>query len=118
MRETKARQSLIQIIKQTSFPVSARELQNLLNVNKTTIYRQIEFLKRENLVREINFGDGKIRYERVDEECHHHVVCGNCGKIEDVRIEERTLIQTIEKQSNFKIDKHSIEFMGLCASCQ
>jgi Fe2+ or Zn2+ uptake regulation protein len=124
-RITAIRKAIIFALNSSREPISvasllSRLLRNDLSANKTTIYREIEFLKQLNIVREIEFGDGKKRYELATDKHHHHIVCVKCGKIEDfdfdVDLEEHEKL--ISKQTNFRILEHSIEFFGLCKKCQ
>lgn len=110
---TKARLQLLQIFKNTNFPVSASDLLKKIKVNKTTIYRELDFLVDKGIVNEVNFGDRKKRFELKDLEHHHHLVCLNCKSVEDVNINE-----SFNVPKSFKVIKHNLEFFGFCASCQ
>lgn len=123
MRQTKTRNALTKIFINSHEPVTAGELIKKLKikhleVNKTTVYRQLESLKNLNFIKEVTFRDGRQRFEIVEDHCHHHVVCQSCGKVADVDIDEQKLISSVKKQVAFKIDSHSIEFFGLCNSCK
>jgi Fur family peroxide stress response transcriptional regulator len=52
-------------------------------VSLATVYKNLNTLKEEGLVAEINTPNGKMRYD-IFSMPHIHVVCANCGKIEDV----------------------------------
>lgn len=124
---TKGRKSIIGFFAKSKSPVSALELLSFLHaenlpVNKTTIYREIKFLKRHNIIREIQFSERNKRYELTIDDHHHHIVCKNCKQVEEVASQElESKLSLIEKeiisQNNFKDIKHSLEFFGLCASC-
>ena len=119
---TEARRKIIKILFDDLKPHTPSEILTMLlkkglHVDKTTVYRELEFLIKMEVVREVIFLDGLARYEINSVNCHHHVTCSICGRVEDVKIEEKKLIESIEKQSNFTVDRHSIEFSGLCASC-
>lgn len=123
MRITKARTAINNIFEKNHKPLSAPELLILLtkqnvNVNKTTVYRELDFLKKGNLIREVVWDDSVMRYETSDPNCHHHVVCKHCGKVSPVHINEDLLLASVEKQSHYKLDKHIIEFFGLCSECK
>lgn len=122
---TKTRVYLLELLKAISSPVSVDEIlkqfsEKGLKPNKTTIYREIEFLKQKDLVREIDLGERKSRYELQQGKHHHHVVCIECKGIEDVDLlndlaEEEN---RIAKRKKFKIINHRLEFFGICSSCQ
>ena len=100
-------------------PVDAIELTKKYKVNKTSVYRQIEVLLGIKLIKEVDFGDGKKRYERVDLGHHHHLVCDNCKSVSDVTMEKdlEAVEKKIKKLKGFKVQRHSLEFFGLCKKC-
>lgn len=123
IRITKIRSTIVEIFNDASSPISALDIKQILvdkgfNVNKSTVYRELNFFKKNKFIKEISFGDLKIRYELIGENCHHHLICDNCGNIEDIKINEKNIIKNIEKKFKFSIQKHSIEFFGVCNSCK
>lgn len=124
-RLTKARKAIVRIFLNSKAPLSASDLNSRmehedLNVNKTTIYRELDFLKGLRIIRELRLGDGKRRFEPLPDNNHHHLVCLSCDTIECIELdrcleaEEKKLL----KENNFKTINHSLEFQGLCAKCQ
>jgi Fur family ferric uptake transcriptional regulator len=73
-----------------------------------------------SLATEVNFGDGRARFERaMDRSQHGHLICTNCGKAEEFKI--NTMEKSIERiaaKSGFKIDGHRFEVYGLCKKCR
>jgi Fur family transcriptional regulator, ferric uptake regulator len=68
---------------------------------------------------QIQFQEGKLRYELAGKEHHHHLVCENCGKIEDVLSRViPALEEEIKNKHKFLVKRHSLEFFGLCEDCQ
>ena len=123
-RITAVRSLIIDLLHKNQKPTTALELQNLITkklrpVNKTTIYRELELLLNNNIIVEINFGDNKKRYEIAGLPHHHHLVCSNCDKVEDVFIDRdlHQLEQKITKEKSFTVHSHSLEFFGLCQDC-
>src|SRR3989344_3323191 len=86
-------------------PLSVQEIEKKLRgkeskIDLVTIYRNLEIFIKLELVRKIQFEEKKARYELIAESGHHHhVVCQNCGAVEDVAIEEKMLIRQVENQS-------------------
>lgn len=123
-RLTAVRRLIIDFLQQSQKPATALELQGVITkklrpVNKTTIYRELELLLNNNIIVEINFGDNKKRYEIAGLPHHHHLVCSNCDKVEDVFIDRdlHQLEQKITKEKSFTVHSHSLEFFGLCQDC-
>lgn len=122
---TKVRSNLVEILTKTSTPLSINEIlekldQKGLKPNKTTVYREIEFLTGQGMVSGVDFGEGKKRYEGSSDKHHHHIVCIKCKKVKDIDMEEDLdkLMAKISKQTGYKSVDHSLEFFGLCSSCQ
>lgn len=87
-----------------------------------TIYRTVQLFHKLGVLDQIAFDDNILRYElRVANEGHrhHHLVCINCGKVEEVDIDNLNELEAkIEKDKNFKIVDHTLKFMGYCEDCQ
>jgi len=125
-RTTPIRTALMSILSHSKQPLTPQELlaalaKQGLSANKTTVYRQLEVLQRYSIVQQVNFADRTKRYELVsDSGHHHHLVCLQCQRIEDVSFptDLETQEKLIWKQNKFKVVQHSLEFFGLCQSCQ
>ena len=124
LRATPARVAVMNFLEKTSQPVDVNSVIDYLHVNgvKTdpaTIFRMMNTLTQKGITTPISFQEGKTRYELSNKDDHHHLICDNCGKIEDV---SDTIIPTLEKQirneSGFKVLRHSLEFFGVCKLCQ
>ena len=89
-------------------------------VNKTTIYRELAFLKKQNIILELQFDDNTKRYEIMPANHHHHIVCVRCEKVEDVVLEKDLDAEekVITQNKKFQILHHSLEFYGICKMCQ
>lgn len=87
-------------------------------IDKATVYRILTGFKELGIVKEIHLGDREAYFELTDNAHHHHLVCEECGGIEDVTLCEELLLREVKKQSSFKIKSHSLEFFGSCQDCQ
>lgn len=124
-RLTRARKAIIRIFLDSGTPLSAVEVMTLLqsnkvNVNKTTVYREIDFLMSHDLLYELHLGDGRKRYEATKDDHHHHLFCVSCSGIECVELDKclEAEEKKISEEKNFRTIKHSLKFPGLCAKCQ
>lgn len=113
MRLTKARKQILKEFGNIVSPISAFDLLKKVKVNKTTIYRELNFLLGKNLIQEVDLLDGKKRYEGTDSGHHHHLVCISCNDVKDVDFEEN-----FDLPGDFSVIKHSLEFFGYCKNCQ
>jgi len=122
-RITKSRQQLLSILK--DYPLTVAEIAGALKKKKisidlASIYRGLELFKQMGIVAEIDLGEGKKRYELKEEnKHHHHLVCNNCGRVEDAfSKEEENFIKKLQKKTKFSVQSHSLELFGLCHGCQ
>lgn len=124
-RITKARSALLELFASHHSPLSALELQHLLAqqkivVNKTTIYRELDFLIQHNIIHTVAFGDDTARYELQSRDHHHHIQCTSCGDVVDLPLQNELaeIERHIVKSTHFVIEKHALEFFGVCPKCQ
>lgn len=123
-RFSATRNLILSLLSKSKQPLSVFDLQKAFEMqkflaNKTTIYRELDFLKEQKLIEEFQLDDGVRRYEALSRH-HHHVVCVKCKKIECVELvtELKSQEKEIEENNKFKIISHSLEFYGLCQKCQ
>lgn len=124
-RMTAARRFMIGALCDAKSPLAATDIlkdldKHKLHSNKTTVYRELAFLEKQNIVKTIDFGDGTRRYEVIGDHHHHHLICTQCLKVEDVELEHDVDEEgaRLGKQKGFKVTGHSLEFFGLCKNCQ
>ena len=85
-----------------------------------TVYRSIKEFLAAGLIKQINFQHGHGHYEFAGLEDHHHFICSQCGKVEDIdNCDLDSIIKKAVKNSaNFKqVTGHSFELFGLCGKC-
>ena len=91
------------------------------SIGLATIYRTIKLFVELEILTEINFGDGSIRYDFRcfdDGHNHHHLICTKCGKIIEVEDDSlESLEKEIEEVYGFKIENHKCKFIGICKEC-
>ena len=88
-------------------------------VGLASVYRMLDRLDDQGLVQRIDLGDGIVRYEPSREAHHHHLVCGECGKVEpfaDQRLERA--IEAVEERSGYSVSAHDVVLRGACADCR
>ena len=89
-------------------------------VSRATVYRTIDVLVKNNLVRKLELGDGRNRYEnKLDSSHHDHIVSIQCGRIDEFMDENIEKLQDkIAKKYQFKIVRHIQRLFGLCRDCR
>jgi len=85
-------------------------------VSRATLYNTIEILLECQLVRKHQFGGSQAQYEKAYSFGQHdHLICTKCEKVIefcDPRIQ--SIKNVIEKNMNFKINRHALNFYGEC----
>ena len=122
-RITRARSAIVNTIFSEDKPISAPRIlvklqKESASVNKTTVYRELSFLVKSDILREVFLRPNIIHYESALLPHHHHLVCNNCGKIEGVDCvvdEAKLLLKT--KPRGFKLENHKFEMYGACVNC-
>lgn len=122
LKTTSARISLLKLLENEKNPVDSQflvnSLQKTFKVDKVTIFRILNVLTEHGILRKLEFGEGKARYE-LNNEDHHHLICQNCGKIEDISdCNIGALEKEINQKKKFLVKLHTLEFYGLCENCQ
>lgn len=124
-RLTKLRTALIEIFTSQSQPVTRESLQASLRergvaFHRISLYRELEFLAAQNLIVAVSLPDGKLRYEFADSEHHHHLVCTQCKKIAEIVLDDdfQHFEKFIAAKHHFAVNRHSLEFFGVCINCQ
>ena len=90
-----------------------------LKVSRATVYRTIDVLVKNNLVRKLDLGDGRARYENKMDSAHHdHLICVQCGKIEEFMdnvIENRQ--EVIVENFGYRLIRHIHQLFVICDVC-
>lgn len=120
---TEVRSAILDILKSAKSPLTPKQILGLITLKKpdlATIYRNLSLMESLGIISCVDLGEGFKRYEINRPETHrHHILCRSCGKIEDI---EGCGLQEMEKKIfkkiGFKIEKHRLEFFGICAVCR
>ena len=88
-------------------------------VSRATVYRTLSLLVEGEFLESLDTGQGELHYEHVLGHAHHdHMVCLDCGKIEefvDERIEK--LQQEAAASKGFVMVDHDLKLTGYCRAC-
>jgi Fe2+ or Zn2+ uptake regulation protein len=87
-------------------------------ITETTVYRTLEFLAENGLVRSAHMGNGHLVYEIARHE-HHHIKCRSCGS--EMEVKHSLLVKLyrqLEAASGYRLTDSHVTFFGLCPSCQ
>jgi Fe2+ or Zn2+ uptake regulation protein len=120
---TERRLSLLQVLAKADKPLAITDIIIELKsaMNQATIYRAVEALADVGILRRVDMQHAHTHYElALGGKHHHHLICKNCGKVEDVeRCDVLAIEKNVLKKSKFfaQISDHSLEFFGFCTKC-
>jgi Fur family transcriptional regulator, ferric uptake regulator len=90
-------------------------LQERSDVGLATVYRVLTQFEQASILTRSNFESGKAVFELNEGQHHDHLVCLDCGKVEefyDPEIEERQRI--VAKAKAFAIADHALSLYANC----
>lgn len=124
-RNTKQKQLILNILKESPKPLSINDIYQkiiveLPTIAKSTIYRNIDNLIKQNLVDKYYLSDNELFYQ-IKESSHehkHYVICDNCKKIFDLPLCPIHEIEDAMKEEGFLISEHYIQISGTCKDCK
>ena len=87
------------------------------SISLATIYKNIHIMLENSFVQEVKIPHAKSVFE-LTKEVHSHLVCAECGAIEDISIDLDEISQKAQNISKYKIDSASIVFDGICPNCK
>lgn len=86
-------------------------------ISLATVFRVLSGEVEDGEAQRVYAPDSSLRYEYGTRK-HYHVSCRICGKVEDVEME---YLDGLEKEAeginDFKVEKHIVEFIGICPEC-
>jgi Fur family ferric uptake transcriptional regulator len=124
LKATPARLAVLEVLGKEQKPLDAGAIIDLLNrsriyADQATIFRILNVFTDKGITRQINFNEGKSRYELSGRQKHHHLICQDCGDIEDMSdCPIDSLKREIKFKHGFSVKSHSLEFFGICQKCR
>src|SRR3989344_487032 len=124
LKVTPARLAVLKVLEQTDEPIDIATIIGYLEekdikADPATVFRIINSFTDNGITKQIQLNEGKFRYEYSSKKDHHHLICENCGGIEDISDTFITDIEdNIKRNKKFLVKRHSIEFFGVCTQCQ
>ncbi len=86
-----------------------------LDIGLATVYRVLTQFEQAGLLKRHHFESGKAVFELNEGSHHDHLVCMQCGRVEefyDAEIEKRQV--RIAKERGFSIREHSLHLYAEC----
>jgi Fur family ferric uptake transcriptional regulator len=121
-RSTKQRRVIIEELCSVDSHPTASEIylmvrRRLPNVSMGTVYRNLEILETQGKVASLKICRRETHYD-AKVEPHAHFYCKQCGQIYDFDLEENCcFIQQKLQSEGHRVEKTTIEFVGVCKAC-
>jgi len=119
---TKRQKRLLDELNKCADELSGQELHRSLHASEfsmglTTVYRNLQVLVKEGLVRSRHLPTGEVLYAPVERDIHHLtcVSCGETTRLEGCPVEALNTPKKISKQ--FELLFHTLEYFGICHDC-
>lgn len=89
-------------------------------INRTTVYRTLDFLCDIGLVTSTTTRGGHLTYELAGKEQHHHLICRRCGDEETIPHKlVAPMLTAVSKAYDFQvIELTHLTLFGVCAACR
>ena len=124
LRHTEQRDQVLGVFLGTERHVNVQELYDLVRkkhkgIGYATVARTVKLMCESGICRQVDFGDGSLRYEhKYGHEHHDHLICLKCGKFEEIYSPKLEKIQDeLVKKYGYVQEKHKLDIFGLCPAC-
>lgn len=123
LRITSQRSKILEYLINTKMHPTAEDIYKELknsdeSLSLATVYNTLELFIKHQLVISLSATDEKQHYDYFVHP-HYHVICSNCGKIEDVfDFPLTSLKQHAQVVTGYEIVHSNVELYGLCPNCQ
>ncbi len=125
LRHTGQRQQILKVFLATERHMTVEQLYNLVKdkykgIGYATVARTVKLLDESGVCREVDFGDGIMRFEHeYGHEHHDHLICVECGRFVEVYSDKLEQIQNELVRKHRYIQKyHKLDIFGICPNCQ
>jgi Fur family ferric uptake transcriptional regulator/Fur family peroxide stress response transcriptional regulator len=121
LKMTPQRRAIIDYMQSAFHHPTADEVLQTVNskfpmTSRATVYNTLKWLKQEGMIKEV-FEAGSIRFDPNTEQ-HHHFVCRECGKVEDIECDLVGTVDICSLPASQKVEFFEVTLRGLCAGCQ
>jgi len=122
LRSTEARRAVLQALFEarhaTVDELAVAVQQTKPEVNLSTIYRTLEALDEVGLVTHAHLHHGSPTYHSLDEEPHVHLVCTQCGGVEQQPAAVALgMAEALAQTTGFAVDLAHLAVHGRCVAC-
>jgi Fur family ferric uptake transcriptional regulator len=124
MRLTGSRRAIIDCLEASQdwlTPAAIHEQAQRLrpSIGLVTVYRTLNWLHEQGLVRRIHLPDGCHGYALANLPHGHYLVCRECQQVVEFSNCDLTAMEEqVMNDTGFSIQGHMLQFVGVCPSCR
>ena len=118
-RVTGPRRAVVDAMARLEGPFTIEELTSATPlVGRATVFRTMKLLQEADVVCRMVLEDGSVRYEVSTGDHHHHLICSECGRVDEFSDSDLdALIRRNASDAGFTLAGHSLELYGRCSTC-
>jgi len=126
-RYTRTRRAIVETLASSKDPLTIPEiLREAKKLAMSSVYRNLALLEEAGIVHRIVTTDEFARYELAEDltaKHHHHLICVNCGKVEDFtaspQLEDsaNASLTKAAARAGFTVRSHRLDVLGVCRNC-
>ncbi len=87
------------------------------SMSLATVYKNINAMMAEGFILEVKLPGEKSKYELAKEK-HAHLLCTKCGKVEDISLNLKPVMEEAVEKSRYQIVGESLLLTGYCPLCR
>lgn len=90
-------------------------------IGLATVYRTLDLFEEKGLTQRLNIDKMPARYELncTDTQVHHHLICLECGKVEEIPDEAALKFKEIIRDlKDFTVKDRPMKIYGYCKDCK
>jgi Fur family ferric uptake transcriptional regulator len=119
-RVTPSRRAVIAAILAREGKFTADELTTRCRgAGRATVFRTLRLLTEIGVVCRVLMEDGSLRYLVSERGHHHHLVCTDCGRVDDLDACAITdFVRDLSWATGYEVEGHWLELYGRCQECR
>lgn len=122
IRMTQSRKAILSALGRTKAHPTADEVYSIVReqlpkVSLGTVYRNLDLLAKQGLIRTLATAGEQRRYDGVLDD-HHHIRCEVCGRIDDIELANtERLDELVVGGKGYEVHGYTLCFVGICREC-
>ena len=86
-------------------------------LSKTTVYNTLKLLVEHGVAHMLTIDERNVCFDGILKP-HAHCLCTKCGKIFDVELNNKKVLEAERLPNGFEVDNVELYFRGICKECR